>query len=160
VQRILALAAVALLLAWGACVARRALASDETRIRWLIDGAVEGFNAGRPGSAVAPLADTWWDRTSGLHKDTLHQLLVGMAFQDKDARGRFLWRVDVPADKVAIEVGADGTAHAKLEAAFARKREDALEPMWTIAVDADLRAGDGGWEVVGTEHRTLSGSRR
>jgi len=160
VQRILTLAALALLLAWGACAARRALASDEAQIRWLFAGAAEGFNAGRPGSAVAPLAETWWDRTNGIHKDTLHQILVAMVFQDKDAHGRFLWKVDVPEDRLAITVNDDDTAHATLEASFARKRGDERDPLWSIAIEADLRDGDDGWEVVATEHRTLSGGRR
>ena len=159
-QRILTLAALALLLAWGACTAWRKLESDETRIRRLIAESAQGFNAGRPGTAVEPLAETWWDRTNGIHKDTLHQILVAMVFQDKDAHGRFLWQVDVPDDRLTVEVHDDRTAHATLEAAFARKRGDEREPMWSIAIDAELRDGEDGWEVVATQHRTLSGGKR
>lgn len=155
-QRILTVAALALLLAWGACAARRALASDETQIRWLIEDAVEAFNAGRPGSAVAPFADDWHDRTRGIHKDTLHQVLAHTMLQERGAGG-FLWEVSVPDESLVIEIG-DGSATAALEALFARRTDGALQVRWHIAVEAELRDGEGGWRIFRTKHATLAGS--
>jgi hypothetical protein len=157
-SRYLSLAALALLLAWGGCALWRGLASDETQIRWRIEEVTEAFNAGRPGSAVKPLADAWWDKTSGIHKDTLHQLLVGMLFREKDAQGRFRYAVEVPAETLVIEVLDDGTAHATLEASFFRKRNELRELKWRVAVEADFVDGDDGWEIVATEHWTLAGT--
>jgi hypothetical protein len=158
--RYLTLAALALLLAWGGCVLWRGLASDETQIRWRIEEATEAFNAARPGSTVAPLADAWWDRTSGIHKDTLHQLLVGLMLQEKDEGGRFRYAVLVPPESLAIEVLEDGKAHATLEAAFFRTLGGERKLQWRFALEADLAEGDDGWEIVATEHRTLEGSSR
>ena len=158
--RYLSLAALALLFAWGGCVLWRRLASDETQIRWRIEEAAEAFNAGRPGSAVAPLADAWFDRSSGIHKDTLHQMLVALVFQEKDEKGRFRCSVEVPRETLVIEVQEGGKAHATLEAAFFRKRTALREPelQWRAAVEADLVDGEDGWQIVSTEHRTLEGA--
>ncbi len=160
VQRILLGAALALLAAWGAWALRRALVSDETRIRWRIEEALEAFNAGRPGSAVEPLAEDWYDRTNGLHKDTLHQILVGVLMQERGAREGFPWVLALNEETLTIAVGSEGRAESSLEASLARRRGDALETTWRVVIQAEWRDGEDGWQVVSTEHQTLSGSPR
>jgi len=109
---------------------------------------------------VAPHADAWFDRSSGIHKDTLHQMLVALVFQEKDEKGRFRCSVEVPRETLVIEVQEGGKAHATLEAAFFRKRTELREPelQWRAAVEADLVDGEDGWQIVATEHRTLEGA--
>ena len=139
---------------------RRALASDETRIRWLIEGAVDGFNDSRPRRVVDVLSMDWYDRTTGVHRDTLFQILVATAFQEKDPEtGRFLWELVVPEESVAIDVSdAPGEgATARLEAALWRKLGEERELRWRIAVEALLREGEDGWEVWSTSYQALEG---
>ncbi|MEM7305638.1 MAG: hypothetical protein AAF682_03155 [Planctomycetota bacterium] len=158
--RILTVAALLILVVFGATTLREMLLSDETKIRNRILDAAEAFNDARPGSAVAPLADDWRARPSGVTKQELHQILVGLVLQEKDAEGDFLYAVDVPEESLAVELVEEGKAKATLVAHFTRRVGDAPTPKWSVSIDAELRDGDDGWEIQRTEHTTLSGSPR
>ena len=157
-RRILALIVVLVLLAWGACAVRRSLASDETKIRWMIEAAVEGFNDGKTGSALAPLSDDWRDRAAGLQKNTLHQILVAAVFQEKDpTNNEFALELIVPPELLVIVVAEDDVATATMQARFSRKRGPERTSLWIISIEADLRVGEDGWEVWRTNHTSLEG---
>ena len=137
-----------------------ALSSDETKIRWLLEGGVEAFNDVRPKSAVAPFADDWVDRTSGVRRDRLHTALVAMAFQERGHKsGIFPWVLTLPEERLMITVLGDDRAKATFECVLTRNAKNGSETAWRFRVDAELRDGDDGWEITATEHETLEGRR-
>lgn len=159
-RRILALTLLAALGLWGGTSLGRLLASDEDRIRWAFMEGVDGFNAGRPGTAVSPLAEDWYCRSTGVHRDTLHQALVGMAFQERGrAGGRTGWHLALPRELLRIDVRDDDTARARFELSLSRRRGEELDPVWRLAVDAELREEGGGWKVWKSAYDTVEGRR-
>ncbi len=136
---------------------RRLFASDETKIRWLVEQMEEAYNAGRPGSCVGPLAKGW--RHEGYEID--RELLLGALFQAARERDRetrqLLSRVVVDEDALVIRV--DG-ARATLEvpATFSRLRAGQWQESWRISVTAELEHGDEGWEIARSRHADLAGT--
>jgi hypothetical protein len=160
VRRILALALLAVLGFWGGRALWRSFAADEDRIRWMLADAVTAFNAGRPKSTVAPLAEDWHDRTSGVHRDTLLNALIAMSFQER-GRGasRTGWELALPENLLDIDVLDGDDAAARFELVLSRRRGEELEPTWRMAIDAELRRGGDGWEIWRSGYRTLEGNR-
>jgi hypothetical protein len=158
VRRILALAAIAVVAFWGGCALWRGFADDETKIRWMLDDAVASFNAGRPRSAVAPFSADWYDRTTGIHKDTLQNALTAMAWQERGNSSGPPWNLVLAEDSLAIDV-FDGRAQATFELVLSQRRGETWSEQWHLAIDADLADGDDGWEIVESSHRTLEGRR-
>ena len=140
--------------AWGGCAVWRSLAPDDSKIRWALEEAVQDFNDGRPGYSVAPLAEEWYDATSGVHRDTLHRALIGMKWQERDGD----WRLVMPAESLMIDVG-DGAATTTFELQLGRERESEVEVQWRFAIDADWSDTKDGWKIVRSSHRTLEGRR-
>ena len=156
VLRFLTLVLLAAVVFVGGCVLVRILAPDEVKIRWLIEDAAEAYDAGKPKSTLTDLSETWFDRESGLHKDTLHQILVYHMWTDKDDEG-FVGSVVIPEESLMIEVGDDDTATARLEARFFRRTHGEPVLRWRIEVEAELAELEDGWKIVGSTHRTLEG---
>jgi hypothetical protein len=68
----LILGALALAALWlGSGLVIRFFASDETKIRWLVETMEEAYNAGRPGTCVGPLAKGWRHEGHGVDRETL-----------------------------------------------------------------------------------------
>ena len=87
----------------------RFLASDETKIRWLVEQMEEAYNDGRPGSCVGPLAKDW--KHEGYSID--REMLLGGLFQaarERDKETRQL-RSRVEVDEDALEIAEIGRAH-------------------------------------------------
>jgi hypothetical protein len=133
------------------------LTSDETKIRRLVAGMEEAYNAGRPGSCVGPLAKDW--RHEGHEID--RELLLGALFQvarDRERETKQL-RTRVEVDEGAADVTVDGErATLACEAVFARLRAGQWSESWRVQVEAELADGDDGWEIVKSRHRDLSGT--
>ena len=140
--------------AWGGYAVWRSLAPDESKIRWALEEAVRDFNDGRPGYSVAPLAEGWYDTTSGVHRDTLHRALIGMKWQERDGD----WRLVMPPESLSIDV-SDGAAQSTFELRLGRERGGAIEVQWRFAIDADWRDTSDGWKIERSTHRTLEGRR-
>ena len=157
-RRILALAVLAVVGFWGGCALWRSFADDASKIRWKLLDAVAAFNASRPGYAVAPLADDWFDRTSGVHRDTLKGALIAMSWQERGGKRGMPWHLELPEDTLAIQVRED-TATATFELVLSRPDDADSTDGWRIAVDAELADGDDGWEIVASSHETLAGRR-
>ena len=152
------LAAVALVVvAYAGCRIRYALASDETRIRWLIEDAAEGFNDSHVRDTVRPLADDWHDRTTAIHKDTLVQLLQYSYFQDREEKSkRYRHRVEVPDDTITVTVDGD-IATFRCIAHFEELKQGEFEPSWVVTFEGELRRGEDGWEVAVSGHQSHEG---
>ena len=135
----------------------RFLASDETRIRWLIEQMEEAYNDGRPGSCVGPLARDW--KHEGYSID--REMLLGGLFQaarERDKETRQL-RSRVEVDEDALEIALDGErATLATEAVFSRLRAGQWERTWHLRIQAELVDGDEGWKIVKSRHEDLSGT--
>jgi hypothetical protein len=142
----------------GAGYLLRFFASDEQKIRWLVERMEEAYNHGSPGGCVGPLAKDW--RHEG-HEVDRELLLAGLfqAARDRDRETRALRsRVSVHPETTAIEVQGE---HATLatEATFERLRGGKWESAWRVRFEAELQDAEGGWEIVRSRHEDLLGTQ-
>jgi hypothetical protein len=139
----------------------RALASDETKIRWLVEDMVDGFNDERTARAVRGLAPGFRDETSGADRDLVRQGVIRMLFQEHDPRTkRFLLRLEVPEEALAVEVAPGGdTAAARGELRLYERRGAAETLLWGASFEGDLARTDDGWRFLRSRHRTVEGER-
>jgi len=133
------------------------LASDETKIEWLIEDMADGFNDAHAGDAVEGLAKDWRHEGSGIDRPTLQAAL----FQEfrsfgESKRGRETYRVEVLEDLLTIRVDGE-TATVAGEAEFARAHEDEWSTVWRIRFAAELANGEAGWEIGTSRHENLEG---
>ena len=139
-----------------------ALASDETKIRWLVEQMEEGYDEGDVSDCVGPLAKDWrHEGQSELDRDLLKGGLLREFLQEgRDSETKERTRkVDVVDDSLSIAV-TDETATLSVRVAFSRKRASGWEETWRAEIEADLRDGDDGWKIVKTRHADLDGSSR
>lgn len=136
----------------------RALASDETRIRWMVEEMVDGFNEGSGKRASSGFAETWRYREETLRRDDLRGgLLAEFQRQRSQQARRLTLRASVPESSLAIEVTGD-TAHMELELHIEKLRGEVWEPHWTLRAKASLERGDEGWRIVEVSKEDLEGS--
>jgi len=134
-----------------------ALASDETRIRWVVEEMVAGFNEGSAKRATSGLAETWKHEGTELRRDDLRGYLLAEFQQQRSRKGRRLTlRVEVPEDALQVEVKGERAALG-LEARFEKLRGEEWQPLWRVHVDAALARGEDGWKIVETTKEDLEG---
>ncbi|HLQ38834.1 MAG TPA: hypothetical protein VK348_13580 [Planctomycetota bacterium] len=149
---LLALAAVPLLY-FGGRAAWRALASDATRIRWLLQDEVSAFNGGNVGDVLAGFADGYRDTTAGIDRNDLHQCLLYVLLQRSQGMH---YRAELH-DDTAIEPDGN-TARASFGLALDSGMPAQQRPRWELQVDAELAKTPAGWQFVHSTHRTLAGT--
>jgi hypothetical protein len=151
---ILAIAA-ALFLAGRAIV--RGLASDETKIRRVVEPMADGFDRTRMDPVLDGLTRDFEDETSGATRQEMREALAYLFFEAVDEHTkRFAYRVDVEVRRVAV----DGlSAECEMNARFVDLRSGGAAPAWEIAVTAKFTRGDDGWRIRRTKHTTTSGER-
>jgi hypothetical protein len=136
----------------------RFLASDETKIRWLVEQMETGYNEGKPGTCVGPLAKGW--RHEGYELD--REMLLGGLFQaarDRDKETRAL-RSQVALEPDSLVITVDGArATLTAEARFRRLRAGKWQDTWHLAIEAELEDGEDGWEIVQSRHTDLAGTQ-
>ena len=139
----------------------RALADDETKIRWIVEEMRDGYNDGGVGDVVGPLHLDWRHRGSGVDRDLVRGGLVREFFQDRDPKTKqLLRRVDFDPESIAIEVDGDA-ATLELVAAFSRLRgAGEWEEVWRARIEGDLLRVDDRWRLHRTRHEDLDGSVR
>jgi len=135
-------------LAFAGRCAYRASVSDETRIRWLFEDAVEGFNATRLSPSVRPLAAGFVDETTGFTREDVEAVLVGAFFRAKDPETRaFLYRLE--HDELTVERTEDEPDVARLTARLElfEGSDPERPPVWVWRLDAELAESDEGWRI-------------
>ncbi len=132
--------------------------SDETRLRWIVEEMVAGYNDASLGPCVGPIADDWRHGSSTtLDREVLKGGLLRQFWNERDHRTKaFLYRVEVPEDTLSIEV-REGEATLDLEARFERLRGATWEPLWHIRIEAELDQLDGDWKIRRSSHEDLEG---
>jgi hypothetical protein len=134
-----------------------ALASDETKITWLIEEMEEGFDEGRAGTATSGLARDWSHGDSSIDRDTLRALLAQEFLTARQSSDRALrYRVEIPETTLEIEVEGD-SADLRCEAVFESRRGEEWSTVWRVSVEVELRKGEGEWEIHASRHEDLEG---
>jgi hypothetical protein len=154
----LALTLSALPLAWlGSGFVLRWFASDETKIRWIVASMEEDYNAGDPSDCIEAIAANWRHEGTEMDRRMLFGALLGIA-RERDRETRQL-RTKVEVDEEAAAITVDGErATLTLEAQFLRRKGEDWAPSWRTRIEADLRDGDDGWEIVASRHEDLAGT--
>jgi hypothetical protein len=155
-RAVLLLALAAALFLIGRAIVR-GLASDETKIRRVVEQMADGFDRTRMDPVLEGLARDFEDETSGATRQELREALAYLFFEavDKHTK-RFAYRVEVEIQRITVE----GTnAVCELNARFLRVGDAGESPAWEIAVTASFTRGDDGWRIRRTRHTTKSGER-
>jgi hypothetical protein len=139
-----------------------ALASDETRVRWVIERMVEGFNDTRASPCLDGFATSYVDTSSGADRETVHRALAYLFFTRKDeTTKKFLYEVEMPENDLSITVvdGDAPTATAEGVARFFEVHGEERKLAWEVRFRGELAEGDDGWQFVRTTHETSAGTR-
>jgi len=157
-KRVLLILLGAVVLWFGFRGLRYALASDETKIEWLLERMEEGYNEGHAGRTV-----------SGFHRDWHHadypidreQVRGGVFVMDREQRaqgsGELTRRVSIGREELVIEVSGDH-ASARFPLTFARLEQGAWHDTWKARVFAELEHGENGWLIVSSRHEDIEGT--
>jgi hypothetical protein len=152
-----ALAAIALFVGVRAVV--RMLASDETKIRWVVEEMASGFNRTRMSPVLGGLAHEFLDETWGADRELVHAALAHLFFERKDAETkRFLYRLDIPRDEMSVEVDGD-SARSDFVASFFEVHKSDEQLAWRARVHAELVKTDDGWKIRRSEEKSVDGTR-
>ena len=154
-KRILLLAAAAIALWIGGRAVIRALASDETKIRRLVETMADGFDRTRMDPVLAGLAKDFVDETSGATRQEVREALAYLFFTAKDeATKGFPYRARVEIGKVEVH---RPTAACTADVRFVDLRGGKETTAWEIGLQLELARGDGGWRILKSRYETRSG---
>jgi hypothetical protein len=158
-KRILLVLVGAAALIFGGRALYRALASDETRIGWVIDDMVEGFNDTRMKPILAGLDKSFLDDTYGADRELVRAAAAHLFFQALDPETkRFLYRAECTVEAIVVADGAS-EATATFEARFFERRGEDEELAWRARVEGELLEFEGDWRFVRSRTTTLDGER-
>jgi len=131
----------------------RSLASDETRVRWLVEELARDFNAGDAGDVGAKLHADYVDLGTGYGRDVVQEALLYLVFQDREPGTKgFRYRVEIDADALEVRVHDSDprTADATIRADLFRRTGETEEPYWNAVVPTRFAKGENGWKIVET----------
>lgn len=139
----------------------RALVSDETRIQWTVDAMIEGFNETTMNPILDGLDRAFLDETHGADREMVRGACAQLFFQAKDeTTKRFLYRAEWTSQRVRVFEEPDAPnpkAELDFEVRIFRRKGEAEEPAWKIAIAGKLEKKEGDWRLLRTEVRTLDG---
>ena len=142
---------------FGGRAVYRALASDETKIGWLLAAEAAAFNDASVLNLTPHFAADYRDDTTGITLQTLRGGEVWAWQSQRDAEDRFTWRLDLP--ERAGEVAVDGdAATATFPLQLYSGVGDEAKLVWGLRVTAKLQRQDGGWWIVRSSHSTTDGA--
>jgi len=138
----------------------RALASDETRIGWLLDDVARGFNKCRAGLTVEGFSEEFREKTAHKTRAELRRVLAYLFMTHRHPESKeFRFRVKIEGVRITFPDPPKSTAQATLRAVFHYLRKKEFEPVWTVEIDAKLENGPNGWKVVSSTHQGVDGKR-
>ena len=124
-----------------------ALASDEARIRGVIDSMFDGFNETELGAVMDGFAPDYADSASGLDRRDVRDVLIASFFQDVDSRTHeYLFRAELVHEEIRIELAGDGAADVVLAARFYTRARGEEELFWDARIEGRMVDGDDGWQ--------------
>jgi hypothetical protein len=138
----------------------RALASDETKIRWTVEDMAEGFDRTRMDPILVAFAPGFQDETSGSDRQNVREALAYLFLTAKDPETKaFPYRVEVDVRRIAVDrADPDSpTAECELGARFLDRRGGRETAAWEIAIESRWRRGEYGWRIESTRYESKSG---
>jgi len=155
VKRAVASVLAALVLWFAGRALVRALASDETKIRRLVESMADGFDRTRMDPILQGLDRGFVDETSGATRQELREALAYLFFTAKDETTKaFPYRAKVEIGSVTVR---RPSAECAAEVRFVDLRGGKGTPAWQIGVRLELARGDDGWKIVKSKYETRSG---
>jgi len=162
-KRVLIALALLLGLWFGGRAIWRASVSDETRIRWVVDEMVEGFNETIMNPILAGLAKDYRDETYNTSRDDLRAAAASVFFTAKDPETRaFPYRITWQAERIDVVAAAGdqpARANATLELTFHLKERGVESVVWRVRAPAVFEEREGEWVIVRTTAETIDGRR-
>lgn len=155
-RRLLLIAALLVVAYFVVGAIRRALASDETRIRQVFADEAAAFNDCAALSVLSHFAPTWQDETTAVTCQALKSSLLWVFQNRRDPRSkRFLYRLEVGECDVDVQ-GEQASATVPLVLHEGLDAGDKV--IWELRVTAELGKHDGEWRVDRSRHETVRGS--
>ena len=152
------LALVALFLGIRALV--HALASEDTKIRWLLEDMTEGFNDTRMNPILRGLGAEFTDDGSGAHKADVRAGLARLFLQRKDPQTKkFPYRAAIAPEgfTVSVHEGETPSAEAEFVLVIEESAGEEWHAAWKARVKAQLGCDSGDWLLARTRVDTLEG---
>jgi len=139
----------------------RMLASDETRIRWLLDDAASSFNNTHLAGCLEGFHLDYHDTTT---TPKLDRALLSAGLRVLFLRHvhpktkKFQLRVRVPAEDLTIQIDDGGEqAEARFTVDMEQQRQGAWQSEWQLRVTAQMHKVDGDWRIQRSSHETTAG---
>ena len=137
-------------------------ASDETRIRWVLESMEEGFNAPDVGDMLAGLSEGFTVRrknsSRSVSRDKLAMVLRGQVLREVQGLDSGRPRHVVLVDD-SIEISTDEKrAQASLELRFFRDAAPESLEVGHVRIRCELSESEEGWTVDRAEYELLSGT--
>lgn len=139
-----------------------AFASDDTKIRWLIEDMSEGFGETRMNPILAGLAHEFVDDGSGARKDDVRAGLAQLFLQRKDPKTRkFPYRARIVQEGFTVSVHSAETKSAEADFVLVLEQSAGEEwhEAWKAQVHAQLAEDSGDWFIQRTRVDTLDGKQ-
>jgi hypothetical protein len=133
----------------------RAMASDETRIGWLLAEEAAAFGGASLLNLLPHFAEDYRD-AAGIGQAKLRGAVVWAWHHERDADGRFRWRVALPVGSGLVAVDGD-VATAEFPLRLLEGGGDDARVVWELRVRARLQRREGEWWIVGSSHETVAG---
>ena len=127
-----------------------AFASDETKIRWVIEDMADGFNETRMNPIMSGLAQDFLEDSWGADKELARAGLAQMFLQSKDPlTKKFPYRVHIGEEEFHVQVheGEPRTAEIDLVVQFEQSKGEEWSARWTAKVHAEMVLAPGGWKI-------------
>lgn len=162
-KRLLAAIAVLALVFFAGRAIVRALASDETRIRWTLEEMRDGFNDAEPAPVIDHLHPLFREEENGVDLAQVEQALIAVCLGEIDSTTKtFALRADCDFDAWSVALGPDDAqASAKGEVGLFRSRQGVEKLVWRAKVELELVEDEhDGWLVRRGSFETLEGDRR
>ena len=148
---------LALLAYFGVRALVYALVPPKTRVRWVVEEMLEGFNEARARPVLAGIAKDFVDETSQTRREDLHQVLAWMFLNETDDQGGFLWHAELVPESLAITVAEDEqSADVACSVNFAVRRGTESRAVWDAHFRGTVAETEDGWQwtrVVEANHR-------
>jgi hypothetical protein len=155
-KRLLLLLVLGIAVFAGGRALYRSLASDETRIGWLLQDEVDAFNGASVLNLMPHFAADYRDDTAGVDAQMLRGGVAWAWQNQRGANGQFAWHLELPEHAGTVTIDGDAaTAVFPLE--LFDGAGDAAQMVWSLRVDAKLLRKDGEWWIARSTHQTIAG---
>ena len=138
------------------------LASEDTRIRWMLEDSTSSFNTTYLAGCLEGFAEDYRDESfPELDRDLLRRALQVVFLREVNGQTKeFQTRVLLPEENLQILVGdTEDQATAEFRLYLEQRTGEEWKPKWELQVTAKLGVVDGNWRIRSSSHQTLNGAR-